>query len=142
MVCNDGYAKPLFCLKDIVLKHRVYGARKERIEERLTEILKLEGIRNFSNTVRHAIIEQSNGDARSAITRAQMIACNRKLTEGGGDNALKVLAAQADVAKLQMKDLSQSIFDVVENVLGGRTEQEVKRAQDSNKAIREMQEVV
>lgn len=42
---------------------------KDRINERLIEILRLEGIRDFSNTVRLSIIEQSGGDARSAITR-------------------------------------------------------------------------
>lgn len=79
MVCNDGYAKSLFALKDIVLKLRVESASKDRVNERLLEILRKEDIRDFSNSVRAMIVEQSSGDARSAITRVQMIASNRDL---------------------------------------------------------------
>lgn len=35
MVCNDGWAKALFPLKDIVLKLRVYEPTVERVNERL-----------------------------------------------------------------------------------------------------------
>ena len=69
MVCNDGYAKALYPLRDIVLKLRVPGTGKDRLDERMQEILRQEGIRDFSNSVRTQIIEQSFGDARSAITR-------------------------------------------------------------------------
>lgn len=73
LVCNDGYAKALYPMKDIVLKLRITGASSERVNDRLIDILKREGDRDFSNIVRKMIIDQSNGDARSAITRVQMI---------------------------------------------------------------------
>lgn len=39
-----------------------------------------------------------------------MIAANRSIIESGGDEALKALAIQADLASIQTKDMSQSIF--------------------------------
>lgn len=68
-VCNEGFARALFPLKDIVLKLKVPNIGKDRLNERLVEILRLESIRDFSNSVRQNIIESSMGDARSAITR-------------------------------------------------------------------------
>ncbi len=56
MICNDGYAKQLYPLKDLVLKVRIEGASDRRIDERLIEILRQEGIRELSNSVRKAII--------------------------------------------------------------------------------------
>lgn len=87
LVCNDGYAKPLFPLKDIVLKLRVPSAHLDRVNDRLVEILRKEEIRDFSNAVRKMIVEQSAGDARSAITRVQMIACNRDVGAQNDSNA-------------------------------------------------------
>jgi len=57
LVCNDGYAKALYPLKDIVIKLKVPSASKDRLSERMTEILRLEGIRDLSNSVKMAIIE-------------------------------------------------------------------------------------
>ena len=56
MVCNDGYDKKLYPLKDLVLKVRIEGASDRRIDDRLIEILRMEGIRDLSNGVRKAII--------------------------------------------------------------------------------------
>ena len=39
-----------------------------------------------------------------------MIAANRKLIDSGGDDGLKALAVQSDLASIQSKDESQSIF--------------------------------
>jgi len=44
-------------MKDIVLKLRIWAASSERINDRLVEILRREGIRDLSNTVRKMIIE-------------------------------------------------------------------------------------
>lgn len=114
LVCNDGYAKALYPLKDIVLKLRIEGASSKSIDDRLIQILRAEGLRDMSNSVRKHVIEQSNGDARSAITRIQMIASNRDLTHitsaQGGQDSVKALTAQGNLASLQEKDLTQSIF--------------------------------
>ena len=76
MVCNDGWAKALYPLKDIVLKLRVYAPSADRVNERIVNILRLEGVRGMSNSVRQQVVEGSQGDARSAITRCQMISSN------------------------------------------------------------------
>jgi len=81
MVCNDGWAKALYPLKDLALKLRVNAPAAERVNERLVQILRLEGIRSFSNAVRQSIVEGSQGDARSAITRCQMISSNHRLLD-------------------------------------------------------------
>jgi len=57
LVCNDGFAKALYPLKDIVIKLKVPSASKDRLSDRMTEILRLEGIRDLSNSVKMAIIE-------------------------------------------------------------------------------------
>ena len=57
LVCNDGYAKALYPMKDIVLKLRIRAASSERVNDRLIEILKREGDRDFSNIVRKMIID-------------------------------------------------------------------------------------
>jgi DNA polymerase III delta prime subunit len=44
-VCNDGYSKALYPLKEICLKLKVSACSKNRIQERLDEILKMEGFR-------------------------------------------------------------------------------------------------
>ena len=87
MVCNNGFDRKLYPLKDIVLKHRVYQAQRDRINDRLNQILRQEGIRDMSASVQNAIIEDSDGDARSAITRVQMIATNRNTRTGDSSDA-------------------------------------------------------
>ena len=119
LVCNDGYARPLFPMKDIVLKMRIMAASNERINERLIEILRNEGIKDLSNSVRLRVVDQSNGDARSAITRVQMIATNRRAY---GSSAQETMAAQAEMANLQHKDMSQSIFELHDFILGGNSQ--------------------
>ena len=52
MVCNDGWAKALYPLKDLVLKLRVYAPSADRVNERIVNILRLEGVRGMSNSVR------------------------------------------------------------------------------------------
>ena len=87
MVCNNGFDKKLYPLKDIVLKHRVFQAHRDRINDRLNQILRQEGIRDMSASVQSAIVEDSDGDARSAITRIQMIATNRNAHTGNSSDA-------------------------------------------------------
>ena len=45
LVCNDGYARALFPLKDICLRLKVLASSKQRIHERVDEILKRESYR-------------------------------------------------------------------------------------------------
>ena len=110
MVCNNGFDRKLYPLKDIVLKHRVFQAQRDRINDRLNQILRQEGIRDMSASVQNAIIEDSDGDARSAITRVQMIATNRNTRAGDSSDARQAMDAQATLANIQSKDVSQSIF--------------------------------
>ena len=73
-MCNDGYAKALYSMKDLCVKIKVEAASTKLIDDRMVEILRYEGIRDMSNSVRSVVIKQACGDARSAITRVQMIA--------------------------------------------------------------------
>ena len=45
LVCNDGFARALAPMKDICLRIRVFASSRNRIHERIDEILKNERIR-------------------------------------------------------------------------------------------------
>lgn len=45
LVCNDGWAKALRPLKDIVLRMKIYSASETKLSNRVAEILRAEGIR-------------------------------------------------------------------------------------------------
>jgi DNA polymerase III delta prime subunit len=45
LVCNDGFSRPLYPLKDLCLRIKVLACSPNRIQERVDEILKLEGYR-------------------------------------------------------------------------------------------------
>ena len=83
----------------------------------------------MSASVQNAIIEDSDGDARSAITRVQMIATNRNTRTGDSSDARQAMDAQATLANIQSKDVSQSIFQLVDFTLKGRTEKEIQKAE-------------
>lgn len=44
-ICNDGFAKPLYPLKDICLRLKVLACSRNRVHERLDQILRTEGFR-------------------------------------------------------------------------------------------------
>ena len=57
MICNDAFGRNLFPLREITLKLKVNAAVKDRIVERIGEILKSENIIGVDNQVINQIIE-------------------------------------------------------------------------------------
>ena len=68
-----------------------------------------------------------------------MIAANRELMT---TDAQRSLSAQAGMASLQVKDLSQSIFQMIEYVLGGRSEKEAREHEGKSRTFQEVQKNV
>jgi len=64
-----------------------------------------------------------------------MIGGNRNLMTS---DAPGMLTAQAEMASLQFKDISQSIFQVIEYVLGGRREKEPQAQEGSSRTFKDL----
>jgi DNA polymerase III delta prime subunit len=110
-VCNDGYSKPLFPLKDICLRLKVVSCSVNRIQERLDEILKKEGYRTgvvnykLDKTIA-GIIHQCNGDMTNTLNTVQFLANTGQL------------AKEDPVAlKSQSKDRSDNLFNIAEYIM-------------------------
>jgi len=67
-----------------------------------------------------------------------MIAANRILAQTHAGDDPGMLKAQTELASLQGKDLTQSVFQVIEYVLGGRSEDEARRNEGSNRTNRDV----
>ena len=62
-----------------------------------------------------------------------MLTANRQLMKGVGDgDASKLLQSQRSMAELQSKDISQSLYQIVNHVLEGRDEAQVKVTEGTN----------
>jgi DNA polymerase III delta prime subunit len=67
MICNDGFAKSLKPLKELLLKVNVPNTTQKRLFERAWEIIKLEKLEGVDHSLVKHIVDQSNGDTRSCI---------------------------------------------------------------------------
>ena len=71
-----------------------------------------------------------------------MIAANHVLARNLVNDAPALMTAQAGLASLQRKDTTQSIFQVVEFVLGGQPERAAQENEGTSRAFKEVQETV
>ena len=115
LVCNEGYAKSLYPLKDLCLKIRVPQVGQFRLTERICEILRAEEIRDIDNQLIQSVIQQCGGDARSCLNRIQMLFQQGKRDVSSDLDARK--AFQTNVLKMQTKDLYMGIYEVAQDVL-------------------------
>ena len=84
LVCNDGWARAVRPVIPIVLRMKIQCASEAKLEARVCEILRREGIRGvdkMSAAIRE-IVEQSNGDARSCINRVQVLVTSQTSAAG------------------------------------------------------------
>ena len=110
-VCNEGFARPFYPLRDICLRQKILSCSTERIQERLDEILRKEGYR--TNVVNYAldktisqVIAQGNGDLRNIMNTVQFLATTDQLTK---QESLKVDS--------QCKNKSENLFNIAEYVM-------------------------
>ena len=84
LVCNDGWARAVRAVIPIALRLKIQCASESKLENRVAEILRLEGVRGvdkMSGAIRE-IVEQSNGDARSCINRIQVLVSSQIAATG------------------------------------------------------------